>query len=77
MKNSFGGHRVDFAWTLLRVFRFIDFSFFGVFLKKWTRDLKNGLLEAVMSKTKLENKWDEGGEWDEWGEWDGKGTKGN
>ena len=33
-KNSFGGHRVDFAWTLLRVFIFMDFSFFGVFLKK-------------------------------------------
>ena len=55
MKNSLGGHRVDFAWTLLRVFRFMDFSFFGVSLKKWTQDLKNGLLEAVMSKTKL---WD-------------------
>ena len=34
LKNSLGGHRVDFAWTLLRVFRFMDFSFFGVFLKK-------------------------------------------
>ena len=34
LKNSLGGHNVDFAWTLLRVFRFMDFSFFGVFLKK-------------------------------------------
>ena len=55
MKYSLGGHMVDFAWTLLRVFRFMDFSFFGVFLQKWTQDLKNGLLEAVLSKTKL---WD-------------------
>ena len=53
LKYSLGGHRLDFDWTLLRVFRFMDFSFFGVFLKKWTRDLKNELLEAVKSKTKL------------------------
>ena len=53
LKNSFGGHRVDFSWTLLRVFRFMDFSFFGVFLKKWTLNVIFGLLEAVMSKTKL------------------------
>ena len=33
LKNSLGGHRVDFAWTLLRVFRFMDFSVFGDFLK--------------------------------------------
>ncbi len=33
LKYSLGGHRVDFAWTLLRVFRFMDFSFFGDFLK--------------------------------------------
>lgn len=31
LKNSLGGHRVDFAWTLLCVFRFMDFSFFCVF----------------------------------------------
>ena len=55
MKNSLGGHRVDFAWTLLRVFRFMDFSFFGVFLKKWTLNVIFGLLEAEKSKTKL---WD-------------------
>ena len=80
LKYSLGGHRVDFAWTLLRVFRFMDFSVFGDFLKKWTRDLKNGLLEAEKSKTKLENKWvewDEWVEWVEWGEWDGMRTKGN
>ena len=59
---------MDFAWTLLRVFRFMDFSFFGVFLKKWTRDLKSGLWEAEKSKTKLENEWAEWDEWDEWGE---------
>lgn len=68
LKYSLGGHRVDFAWTLLRVFRFMDFSFFGVFLKKWTQDLKSGLLEAEKSKTKLENEWAEWDEWDEWGE---------
>ncbi len=33
LKNSLGGHRVDFAWTLLRVFSFMDFSFFVDFLK--------------------------------------------
>ena len=33
LKYSLGVHRVDFAWTLLRVFRFMDFSFFGDFLK--------------------------------------------
>ena len=55
MKNSLGGHRVDFAWTLLCVFRFMDFSFFGVSLKKWILNVIFGLLEAVMSKTKL---WD-------------------
>ena len=53
LKNSLGGHRVDFAWTLLRVFRFMDFSFFVDFLKKWTLNVIFGLLEAVMSKTKL------------------------
>ena len=53
MKYSLGGHGVDFAWTLLRVFRFMDFSFFGVFLKKWTLNVIFGLLEAVMSKSKL------------------------
>ena len=53
LKYSLGGHRVDFAWTLLRVFKFMDFSFFGVFLKKWTLNVIFGLLEAVMSKTKL------------------------
>ena len=46
---------VDFAWTLLCVFRFMDFSFFGVYLKKWILNVIFGLLEAVMSKTKL---WD-------------------
>ena len=46
---------VDFAWTLLRVFRFMDFSFFGVFLKKWTLNVIFGLFEAEKSKTKL---WD-------------------
>ena len=54
LKNSLGGHRVDFAWTLLRVFRFMDFSFFGVSLKKWTQDLKNGLLKAVKFKSKIQ-----------------------
>lgn len=54
LKNSLGSHRVDFAWTLLCVFRFMDFSFFGVFLKKWTRDLKNGLLKAVKFKSKIQ-----------------------
>ena len=46
---------MDFAWTLLRVFKFMDFSFFGVFLKKWTLNVIFGLLEAEKSKTKL---WD-------------------
>ena len=46
---------MDFAWTLLRVFRFMDFSFFGVFLKKWTLNVIFGLFEAEKSKTKL---WD-------------------
>ena len=55
MKYSLGGHRVDSAWTLLRVFKFMNFSFFGVFLKKWTLNVIFGLLDAVMSKTKL---WD-------------------
>ena len=48
---------MDFAWTLLRVFKFMDFSFFAVFLKKWTLNVIFGLLEAVMSKTKLEKEW--------------------
>lgn len=33
LKYSLGGHRVDFAWTLLCVFRFMDFPFFDDFLK--------------------------------------------
>ena len=49
------GHRVDFWWTAEAFFKITNFSIFGVSLKKWTQDLKNGLLEAVMSKTKL---WD-------------------
>ena len=36
-------------------FKITNFSFFGVFMKKWTQDIKNGLLEAVKFKTKL---WD-------------------
>ena len=55
MKYSLGGHMVDLWWTAGAFFKITNFSFFGVFLKKWTRDLKNGLLDAVMSKTKL---WD-------------------
>ena len=53
LKNSLGGHEVDFAWTLLRVFRFMDFSIFGVFLKEWTLNVIFGLLEAEKFKTKL------------------------
>ena len=55
MKYSLGGHGVDFGWTAEAFFKITNFSIFCVFLKKWTRDLKNGLLEAVKSKTKL---WD-------------------
>ena len=66
MKYSLGGHRVDSGWTEEAFFKITNFSIFNVFLKKWTQDLKNGLLEAVMSKTKLENEW---AEWDEWDEW--------
>ena len=54
LKNSLGGHRVDFAWTLLRVFKFMDFSFFGIFPKKWTLSSKFGLLKAQKSKIKLQ-----------------------
>ena len=46
---------VDSWWTAVAFFKITNFSIFGVFLKKWTRDLKNGLLEAEKSKTKL---WD-------------------
>ena len=46
---------MDAGWTAEAFFKITNFSFFGVFPKKWTQDLKNGLLEAVMSKTKL---WD-------------------
>ena len=53
MKYSLGGHRVDSGWTEEAFFKITNFSIFNVFLKKWTQDLKNGLLEAVMSKTKL------------------------
>ena len=55
LKYSLGGHRVDSGWTTEVFFKITNFSIFGVFLKKWTRDLKNGLLEAEKSKTKL---WD-------------------
>ena len=53
MKYSLGGHRVDSWWTAEAFFKITNFSIFGVFMQKWTRDLKNGLLEAVKSKTKL------------------------
>lgn len=33
LKNSFGGHGMDFLWTLLRFSKFMDFSFFGIFPK--------------------------------------------
>lgn len=46
---------MDSRWTAEAFFKITNFSFFDVFLQKWTQDLKNGLLEAVMSKTKL---WD-------------------
>ena len=46
---------MDLWWTADAFFKIMNFSIFGVFLKKWTQDLKNGLLEAVKSKTKL---WD-------------------
>ena len=48
LKNSFGGHRVDFSWTLLRVFRFMDFSFFVDFLK-------NGLWIAFLDFWRLKS----------------------
>ena len=40
-------------WTAVAFFKITNFSFFGVFMKKWTQDLKNGLLDAAKSKTKL------------------------
>ena len=55
LKYSLGGHRVDFRWTAVAFFKITNFSIFGVSLKECTQDLKNGFLEAVMSKTKL---WD-------------------
>ena len=55
LKYSLGGHRVDSWWTAEVFFKITNFSIFGVSLKKRIQDLKNGLLEAVMSKTKL---WD-------------------
>ena len=54
LKYSLGGHRVDFGWTAEVFFKITNFSIFGVFLQKWTRDLKNGPLEAVMSKSKIQ-----------------------
>jgi hypothetical protein len=55
LKYSLGGHRVDSGWTADAFFKITNFSFFSVFPEKWTQDLKNGFLEAVMSKTEL---WD-------------------
>ena len=46
---------MDSGWTAEAFFKITNFSIFGVFQKKWTRELKNGFLEAVMFKTKL---WD-------------------
>ena len=33
LKNSLGGHEVDFWWTTEAFFKITDFSFFDVFLK--------------------------------------------
>nr|DAW52568.1 MAG TPA: hypothetical protein [Bacteriophage sp.] len=33
MKNSLGGHEVDFGWTAEAFFKIMDFSFFGISLK--------------------------------------------
>ena len=49
--GSQGGFCLDFT-PCFQIYGLFDFR---CFLKKWTQDLKNGLLEAVMSKTKL---WD-------------------
>ena len=46
---------MDSGWTAVAFFKITNFSIFSVSLRKWTQDLKNGLLEVVMSKTKL---WD-------------------
>ena len=32
-KNSLWGRNIDFPWTLLHFFKFMDFSFFGIFPK--------------------------------------------
>ena len=53
LKYSLGGHRMDSGWTAVAFFKITNFSIFSVSLRKWTQDLKNGLLEVVMSKTKL------------------------
>lgn len=31
LKNSLGGHEVDFGWTAEAFFKIMDFSFFGFF----------------------------------------------
>lgn len=54
LKNSLGGHRVDSGWTADAFFKITNFSIFGVSLKKWTQDLKNGLLKAVKFKSKIQ-----------------------
>ena len=41
LKYSLGGHRLDLWWTAVAFFKIMNFSIFGVFLKKWTQDLKN------------------------------------
>ena len=54
LKNSLGGHNIDFPWTLLHFFKFMDFSFFEFFSGKWTLSSKFGLLKAQKSKIKLQ-----------------------
>nr|DAU40796.1 MAG TPA: hypothetical protein [Caudoviricetes sp.] len=41
-----GGHEVDLGWTAEAFFKIMDFSFFGISLKKWTRERKTELLKA-------------------------------